>query len=216
MSGQSTCSLSEALTAMAFSDPTPATAMSSALSDGRWGYTRDLGLAQLAKALHALCDAGYKGDIALWGKRVTKSPGETPHLDPLRRLTMGECLEHRRFVPGHDTLWKGENQGSEYEDSFMAHASPVGLGDVCVDLEEFNKHMATHGGTGTATITPTASPARFTDAEIDAWIGSTTHTSMKKARNAFMKELRAKGLSATFERRWNDIKQNPVGRPSAR
>lgn len=57
--------------------------------------------------------------------------------------------------------------------------------------------------------------APFTDTEIDDWIRSTPHTGMKLARNAFMKEPRAKGLSATFEARWNAIKQNRVGRPRA-
>lgn len=53
----------------------------------------------------------------------------------------------------------------------------------------------------------------FTDTEIDDWIRSTPHTGMKLARNAFMTEPRAKGLSATFEARWNAIKRNRVGRP---
>lgn len=55
--------------------------------------------------------------------------------------------------------------------------------------------------------------APFTDTEIDDWIRSTPHTGMKLARNAFMTEPRAKGLSATFEARWNAIKGNRVGRP---
>ena len=59
-------------------------------------------------------------------------------------------------------------------------------------------------------------PVYFTNAEIDDWILSTSCTGMKVARNAFMAEPRAKGLSATFEKRWNEIKQNKVGRPRCR
>lgn len=61
-----------------------------------------------------------------------------------------------------------------------------------------------------------AVPASFTNAEIDDWIRSTSSTGMKVARNVFMSEPRAKGLSATFEKRWNAIKQNKVGRPKGR
>lgn len=60
---------------------------------------------------------------------------------------------------------------------------------------------------------PQSMIAPFTVAEIDDWIRATPHTGMKLARNAFMKESRAKGLSATFETQWNAIKRNSVGRP---
>ncbi|MEO5493751.1 MAG: hypothetical protein ABIR08_06955 [Sphingomonas sp.] len=56
---------------------------------------------------------------------------------------------------------------------------------------------------------------RFTVAEMDEWIRATPLTGMKAARNAFMKDPRAKGLSGSFESSWNAIKKKPVGRPLA-
>ena len=215
MSGQATCTLWEALTELAFGNPIPAAMVPIALKDGRWGCTRAVALVRLAGALSILCDAGYRGDVSLWGKAENTSP-EAGRWGPLRRLTQGECIEHRLFAPGEDSLGVGKNRGSEYDAAFDAHASRAGLGDVRVDRADLSKLLATHGGIGSAAVTPKGNSAPFTDAEIDAWIGSTSYTSMKKARNAFMEKPRAKGLSATFEAQWNAIKQNPVGRPPVR
>ena len=54
---------------------------------------------------------------------------------------------------------------------------------------------------------------RFTDEEIDAWIKVTSFTDMKNARDAFMSEDRAKGLSETFEERWRLEHKRGPGRP---
>lgn len=62
---------------------------------------------------------------------------------------------------------------------------------------------------------PPIERARFTAADIDDWIRATPLTGMKVARNAFMKDPRAKGLSGSFETSWNAIKKKPVGRPRA-
>lgn len=204
MSGQSTCSLSEALTALAFNDPTSATAVPVAIQDGRWGCCPTAARLRLTKAVQTLCDAGYRSDVAIFGRTTVFSSGANPDRGPLRPLTTSECEAYRLFVPGQDTLWEGKNRGNEGEDAFAAHASSEGLDDVRVDLS------------GLSRLTSKASPARFTVAEIAAWIGSTPHTGMKLARNAFMKEPRAKGLSATFEVQWKVIKKNPVGRPPGR
>ena len=67
-----------------------------------------------------------------------------------------------------------------------------------------------------STATQQTGVSLFTVAEIDAWIESAPYSGMKVARKAFLKELRAKGLSASFEREWQAIKKNPVGRPITR
>ncbi|AMK24911.1 hypothetical protein K426_19910 [Sphingobium sp. TKS] len=215
MKGQSTRSLSEAITMLAFNEEVPASVMPVALKKRRWRCPPNVALAQLVEALHALCDAGYRDDVALWGRTVPGSLEGAPN-DSLRRLTKGECLDYRLFVPGYDMLWKGENQGDEYADTFTAHTRSEGLDHVRVDLADLSRLLATHGGTGTAAVALTASAAPFTIAEIDSWIRATPHTSVKKARKEFMTAPRSKGLSATFEARWNAIRQNRVGRPAVR
>jgi hypothetical protein len=216
VSGQSTCSLSEALTELAFNDPTPATVVPVAMKNGDWGCSPTAALSRLTKAVQALCDAGYRGDVAIFGRATVFSSEANPDRGQLRPLTKSECEAYRLFVPGYDILWEGKNQGNEGDDSFVAHTRPEGLDGVRVDLADLSRLMATHGGTGTAAITPKGNSAPFTVAEIDAWIGSTSYTGMKVARDAFMKEPRAKGLSATFETQWKAIKKNPVGRPRVR
>lgn len=216
MRGQSTCSLSEALTALAFNAPTSARLVPTGIQDGRWSCCPTAARSGLTKAVRALCDAGYRGDVTIFGRTTVFSFGENADPGPLRPLTRSECEAFRLFVPGQDALWEGRNQGNEMEDAFAAHASSEGLGDVRVDLSDLSRLMVTLGATGTEAVTPSACPPPFTVAEVDAWIGSTSHTHMKKARKAFMQKPRAKGLSATFEARWNAIKQNPVGRPTVR
>jgi hypothetical protein len=203
MSGTSTCSLSEALTGLAFNDPTPATVVPVAMKNGHWGCSPTAALSRLTKAVQTLCDAGYRGDVAIFGRATVFSSGANLGRGQLRPLTKSECEAYRLFVPGYDTLWEGKNQGNEGDDSFVAHTRPEGLDDVRVDLAGLSR--LTRG-----------SLAPFTVAEIDAWIGSTSYTGMKVARDAFMQEPRAKGLSAAFEVRWKAIKKNPVGRPRVR
>lgn len=216
MSGQATCSLSEALTALAFNNPTPATVVPVAMKDGSWSCCPTAALSRLMKAVQTLCDAGYRVDVAILGRTTVFSSGANPDWGPLRPLTKSECEAYRLFVPGKDTLWEGKNRGNEFVDAFIAHASSKGLDDIRVDLADLSRLIETHGATGTGAVTPKASTAPFTVAEIDAWIESTHHTGMKKARDAFMKLPRAKGLSATFEVEWKAIKPKPVGRPRGR
>lgn len=153
MSGQSTCSLSEALTELAFNDPTPATVVPIAVKDGRWGCSPTAARSRLTKAVHALCDAGYSREVILWGRSITQSPGAAPCLGRLRKLHRTECLENRRFVPGRDGLWPGSNRGDEFPDSFAAFAAEadgVGLDAICVDQADFNKLLARHRGVSSA------------------------------------------------------------------
>lgn len=207
MSGQSTRSLSETLTSLAFDDEVSAAGVPVARNNGRWGFPPDVALAQLIESLQTLCDAAYTGDVTIFGRTTVFSSGASPERGPLRPLTKSECDAYRLYVAGHDSLWEGKNQGDELEDTFNAHASVEGLDDIRVDFADLSRLTATRGKDGATAA------GRFTNAEIDAWIRLTQHTGVKKARNSFMKDLRAKGLSATFERRWNDIKKNPVGRP---
>lgn len=54
----------------------------------------------------------------------------------------------------------------------------------------------------------------FSIDEIFQWIEDNPKlTDQKSGRNAFMLEPRAKGLSATFEKCWNDRRKRPRGRP---
>jgi hypothetical protein len=216
MRGQATCSLSEALTVLAFNAPTPARLVPKGIQDGRWSCCPTAARSGLMKAVRTLCDAGYRGDVAIFGRTTVFSFGVSADPAPLRPLTKGECEAFRLFVPGQDALWEGKNRGNEMKDAFAAHASSEGLDDVRVDLSDLSRLMVTRGASGSGAVTPSAVPSPFTDAEIDDWIGSTSLTHGKKARNAFMKEQRAKGLSATFEARWKAIKKKPVGRPRAR
>ena len=214
MSRQSTCTLSEALSKLAFKDPTRATVVPVAIKDGRWGCCPTAALSGLVQAVQTLCNAGYRADVAIFGRTTVFSSTVNPHRGPLRQLTASECEAYRLFVPGHDTLWEGRNRGNEGEDAFAAHASAEGLDDVRVDLSDLSRLIASHGASCTEAVTP--SPVAFTVPEIDAWIGATSHTGVKRARDEFLKDTRAKGLSATFESRWNSIKQNRVGRPTVR
>lgn len=208
MSPRSTCSLSEALTALAFDDPLGAAFVPLAIKEGRWKCTGDEAFAKIIDALNALCDASYHGNIKIFGRSSSISGGA----EKLQLITPDQCVDHRLFVPGHDTLWQGCNQGKEYEDSFTAFKTTKMLSDIQVDFAELTMLIAAYSGKGSASVANT-SVNPFTLAEIDAWIEATNHTGMKKARNTFMQQQRAKGLSSAFEKRWQNIKNNSVGRP---
>ena len=177
MSGQSTCSLSEALTELAFNDPTPATVVPVAVKDRRWGCSPTAARSRLTKAVHALCDAGYSGEVILWGRSVTQSPGTTPSLGRLRKLRRTECLENRRFVAGRDGLWPGCNRGDELADSFAAFAAEeegLGVDAICVDQAGFNNLLAKHRGHGSAAKaspkgTATTTRPRLSDSVLQRW-----------------------------------------------
>lgn len=53
----------------------------------------------------------------------------------------------------------------------------------------------------------------LTNSQIDDWIKQTHFTSKNEARNAFMKDPRAVGLSAAFEERWRALRPRRPGRP---
>lgn len=166
MSRASTFSFTEALTRLAFGDATPATAILSALSDGRWDRSRSDALAQLTAAVHALCDAGYSGDVKLWGKSATRSADATLHVGPLRQLTQADCVQFRLFTPRRDALWSGNNQGDEFADSFAAEVSVDGLDELCVDQADFNKFLAKAPKTRT---TANIKLPDLSDADLKRW-----------------------------------------------
>ncbi|MFD1767128.1 hypothetical protein ACFSAG_09760, partial [Sphingorhabdus buctiana] len=130
MSPRSTCSLSEALTALAFDDPLGAAFVPLAIKEGRWKCTGDEAFAKIIDALNALCDASYHGDVKIFGRSSSISGGA----GKLQLITPDQCVDHRLFVPGHDTLWQGCNQGKEYEDSFTAFKTTQMLSDIQVDF----------------------------------------------------------------------------------
>lgn len=53
----------------------------------------------------------------------------------------------------------------------------------------------------------------FTTEQVDDWIRQTHFTGKNKARNAFMKDPRATGLSTLFEQRWRELRPGKPGRP---
>ena len=100
MSGQATCSLSEALTALAFDDPTPVALVPNALKTQRWGCSSDDVLTRLYAAVHTLCDAGYRGDLKIWGRPIRQSGGVAPRLGAPKILNQAECLNRPRLSAG--------------------------------------------------------------------------------------------------------------------
>lgn len=138
MSKTSTLSLTEALTRLAFNGPIPAAELPPALNQERWGIDRVHALTELIDAVHTLCNAGYSGEVKLFGKSL--QPGAT-HRGLLREITQPQCEQFRLFAPGYDTLWIGSNKGNEFSDSFAAHIGPKGIDDVRVDRTGFKMLM---------------------------------------------------------------------------
>lgn len=136
MNAPPTCSLSEAITYLAFNAPISATVVPIALNDGRWNCTRDVALSKLHHALNVLCNAGYNGSVQLWGRTVNTSSSATP--EPLRCLSKAECIDYRLIVLGRDALWQGKNQLDEFRDAFAAYASSDRLEDVRVDMVDLD------------------------------------------------------------------------------
>jgi hypothetical protein len=230
MSGQPTFTLLEALTTLAFDDKVSVSMLPVALEQQRWGCTRADALARLESALYTLCDAGYRGDVALWGRTVTSSPGATPQLGALRRLSEAECLEYRLFLPSYDALWQGANQDGEFGDAFTAHASLAQLGDVCVDLVGLTKLAKTFFRSGTGAMTPVAiaplfpnaggtkvnRTPRLADAALKRWWDSLSDTDRDLQRDDLHKNCAAAHPNNSIARkRVRDIepKQRPGPRP---
>ncbi len=216
MSGKQTCTLSEALSEIAFGTPTSAKKLPRVVHRREWVGAHKVAWARLHSALQSVCDGGYCRTVAIWGRTASFPATGTAQTGRLRLLTRAECEAYRLFVPGHDNLWDGSALGVEFADSFRAYAMRTGIADVRVDRTDLSKLIAALSTGDRIDADSDGVIVPFTNLEIDSWIKTTHHTGMKKARDAFMKHPRAKGLSATFERRWNDIKQNPVGRPKSR
>ncbi|WP_338466368.1 hypothetical protein RXV95_12475 [Novosphingobium sp. ZN18A2] len=141
MSGPATCSLSEAITALAFSDPTPAAMISDALNTQRWGGST-IALKKLHEAVNIHCDAGYKGEVRIWGRPITQSTGLDPLLGAPRRLTDAECLHNRLFAHLRDALRPGHCSGDEFDVTFKAEAIDGGFDEVSVDRDDLDKLRA--------------------------------------------------------------------------
>jgi hypothetical protein len=209
----STITLTEALTKLAFDDPVTAphigAAIERALDSGRWGADRQWVLDRLSVIAAAICHAGVAGKIRCLGRKTTGLLGDTDRcIVPFGMLTPEDHKNYPAYIAGAgDTLWPQGTGTDEYTNAFYGHASATCIEDVVILREGFDAVFVPP---------PSGSIVPFTDAEIDSWIRSTTRTGVKVARDEFMKEPRAKGLSAVFERRWKDIKQNPVGRPRVR
>jgi hypothetical protein len=143
------------------------------------------------------------------GRKATGIFGDTDrHVEPFGKLTPEDHKNYSAYIVGAgDALWPLGTGTDEYANAFDGYASATCVMDIVILRDGFEAVFVTP-------LSDVAAP--FTVAEIDAWIKATQLTGMKKARDAFMKEPRAKGLSAAFEARWNAMKQNPVGRPSGR
>jgi hypothetical protein len=208
-----TITLTEALTKIAFDDPVAGphigAAIARAIASGLCGADRKCVLNRLSMAAEAICHAGIAGKIKCLGRKTTGLLGDTDRsVEPFGELTPEDYKNYSEYIAGcGDALWPRGAGSDEYANAFVGYASKKCVGDIVILREAFEAVF----------VAPLCgSPTPFTDAEIDGWIRSTTHTTVKLARDAFMKEPRAKGFSAVFERRWNDIKQNPPGRPRGR
>ena len=198
MSGQSTCSLSEALTALAFNDPTPAAIVPDALKTERWACSSAEALMRMNAAVHTLCDAGYRGDVKIWGRPITRSQDVAPRLGIPKKLDQAECLHNRLFVPGRDGLWPGGDD--EYADMFSAEASGGGFDEVRVDQAEFDKFRAT-------TVKPTSGAVH----ECVAWLlrqfAADPKKQMKKEdfKAAALVEFVGRLSGRGFDRAWAQV-----------
>lgn len=142
MSGQATCSLWEALTALAFNDPTPVATVPHAINAQRWGHSPADALTELNGAVHFLCDACYRGDVRIWGRRIPQSPDVNPCLGAPKKLTQAECLHNRLIVIYRDALLPRSGIGDGFDDTFAAEASVGGFDDVNVDRADLHRLLA--------------------------------------------------------------------------
>lgn len=168
-------SLTEALTDLAFGHPTPASTILSASGGGRIGHTRSDALNRLAVAAHILCDAGYSGEVKLWGKKTTSSTGIAPPEASIQQLTQADYLQFRRIALGYDVLWSGKNKGDEFNDFFAAEVSEICITELCVDRADFSRFLAAHRHTKTAAkpsaamIAPTTKKPRLPQPKLKHW-----------------------------------------------
>lgn len=208
----STITLTEALTKLAFDDPVTAIqineAIERAINGGSWGAGRQCVLDRLSVVVEAICYAGVAGKIQCFGRKATGLLGDTDRsIGPFVKIMPEDYKNYSTYIAGAgDALWQQGTGTDEYTNAFDGYASATCIADIVILQDGFDSVFLQQ---------PSGSIMPFTDAEIDAWIQSTAYTGMKVARDEFMQEPKAKGLSAVFERRWNEIKRNPVGRPRA-
>ncbi|GGD61694.1 hypothetical protein [Croceicoccus mobilis] len=151
MSGHSTYTLMQALTALAFSDPTPARLVPIAMEDGRWKCCPTAARARLRQAAQTLCYAGYRGDLKIWGKPITQSTDAAPNIGALKLLDQADCLQNRLFIHYRDALFSGSGSGDDFADTFEAEAGPGGFDYVCVDRNQLDRLLsASNHSTGKA------------------------------------------------------------------
>ncbi len=162
----------------------------------------------IATAVERLTDLGSGGAITMRGRFFRDVLDDEIRIFT-RRIPPVRLADYRWFDTLDDSLYRGlgiawakDRRELRYPPRDNGHYRfvTVNRADLMLEFPPENAE-------------PRAALAPFTNTEIDDWIRSTPHTGMKVARNAFMREPRAKGLSAAFEVRWNAIKRNRVGRP---
>lgn len=176
---------------------------------GRGGVIHDEHMdTAIATAVERLTDLGSGGAIMMRGRFFRDVLDDEIRIFT-RRIPPVRLAEYRWFDTLDDSLYRGlgiawakDRRELRYPPRDDGHYRFVTVNRTDLMLEFPPEN-----------VEPQAVLASFTNTEIDDWIRSTLHTGMKVARNAFMTERRAKGLSATFEARWNAIKRNRVGRP---
>jgi hypothetical protein len=163
----------------------------------------------LAEAAERLFNMASENKIAMYGQEFQNCLDVRPDV---RTDQIPACRFHdyRCFDPLNDTLYRGNG---------LAWVRVSGGTQLCSqpDERQFRYVVANRCDFEREFYSVGAGlqgrPDPFAIAEIDDWIRSKSFTGMKVARREFMKQPRAQGLSATFEKRWNYIKQNKRGRP---
>lgn len=113
-----------------------------AIKNQRWGCSSADALMRLNAAVHALCDAGYRGDLKIWGSPVTQSADLHSRMGAPKKLDQAECLHNRLRVHNRDALRPGSGGSDEFSDMFAAEASIGGFDAVCVDRAELDRLLA--------------------------------------------------------------------------
>ena len=155
-------SLTEAITSLAFNEAVTAADIGHAISSGRWGTDRATVHKRLVSATNAFCDAGFAGGIECWGIRSFGGAGEKEASEgDHAKLTKEDYLGFRRFIEGHDALWKrqGNEEREEGASFFSAFSDGRFIQAIKVERSGFDTLLQrTHPST------------KFTGAEREKWI----------------------------------------------
>lgn len=201
MHGSATLTLTEAVTFLAFGRALTRVQLKEARRDQSLGLCPTTLTQALQNAAVAVCDAGYEGQVAIFG---TKESDEVP--GPRMKLSPVDLVNYRTFFAELDALLRASDVGDEFDLSFSAGASGDFFRDVAVDrkqLEALQRHR-----------TLTAGGRRMSEAEVSDWVASQPPMSADEAHKRFRKQFPHEPMSqASMRTRWRDVRQPKHGRP---